>query len=304
MEPHRTSFLTERYKRAQALFSRGYPFLRIVVAFILLFAAYKKAEMLLTIPVAGSGLLGSRPFGICWVLFEVTCFVWLLADPAPRITRPGFILLFSLLAGVSAYKFAISEDCNCFGTAHLPRGFTPILDAVIVLLFFLCKPDRSEKKRYPRFSAAMGILLWILCSFLFLSALAKVQTNNRNLLGIELVAADGTQAVTLEPEKWVGKFCPLFSHLVNDATPLLKGEWIVVIGKQGCAECEALVRDFLPKHRNVALLVLKEGETAYTPPEGLGFYSEFEIEQTSVFLVPCAVRCLDGVCLELLEKEE
>ena len=97
---------------------------------------------------------------------------------------------------------------------------------------------------------------------------------------------------------------PLFSHLVNDATPLLKGEWIVVIGKQGCAECEALVRDFLPKHRNVALLVLKEGETAYTPPEGLGFYSEFEIEQTSVFLVPCALRCLDGVCLELLGKEE
>ena len=57
--------------------------------------------------------------------------------------------------------------------------------------------------------------------------------------------------VLLQPERWLGKPCPLLRH-IEIGDQLVRGEWIVFFYHYGCPMCEELIPTYLQRARDMA----------------------------------------------------
>jgi hypothetical protein len=229
-----------------------YDFVRFALAAILLVAAGLKCHQLATSPVLGDGLLDSRWFLMATVEFELFFGLWLLADPLPKWTHRAAIACFGLFAAVSLYKALAGYDsCGCFGRMAVPPWYTFTLDAAAVLSLLCWRPVGTGSSSLVPWRAFMlrgtaVTLVWL--SVGFPAAVAMGTYQPASLAEDGLILGDDN-LVILEPEKWIGKRFPLLP-LVKDAADrsrpdepplgqrLNEGDWIVVLYRHDCPECE------------------------------------------------------------------
>lgn len=218
-----------------------YAAVRTLVGMLLLFAAGMKGYELATSPVASTTLLTTRWFLVAAVEGELALGLCLLLSILPRITWWISLLCFAGFASITAHGAWIGEvDCGCFGRAHVNPRITLAVDLVIILLLVLTRPSKRAG-HFSRQIVAWTCLLIIGIPGGWLMASAKPAA-----ITDEGIIAAGTFTV-LEPEKWVNKAFPLFSH-IDIGERLKTGKWFVVLYSDTCSHC----MEALPKYIQIA----------------------------------------------------
>ena len=232
----------------QSVTDCGWTVLRLVVAAIILTAAFMKSWQLATTPSLGEGLLHARWFNIAVVQYEILFGIWLLVGLMPKLTWLVSIGCFSAFALVSLYKALLGEaSCGCFGAAIVNPWYTMTFDLILVGLLIVVRPrgvvlqlrvflhELVELRRYKRVGVAVAV--WLLLAVSSVYAMVSIQKNEIAKLGTEFIGADGKKTILLEPKKWIGKELPLRDYVVGDRE-LTQGRWHVLLSRPGCNDCE------------------------------------------------------------------
>jgi hypothetical protein len=227
-----------------------YDVIRVLLGLILSLAAAFKGYELATEPVTGSGVFDSRWSLIVVVEVELALGLWLLSGMHPRETRWGTLVCFAAFAVVSLYKALSGEDsCGCFGKLSISPWYTLIFDAfVIVVLLVAIVPTNCYARQIMRFTVPEYLVFLAL----FATPAALLMAND----SAATLAPDGStlgagRYVVLEPEQWIGKQLPLLRYIELDAN-LAVGEWTVILYRDDCTKCHALIDDYLHKTTNHA----------------------------------------------------
>ena len=250
---------------------RGYQWLRLVVALVLLVAAVLKGHQLATEPMPGHGLLDSRWLLIGVVEFELFFGLWLLAGISPKPTWAIALTCFTLFTCVSLCK-AVSgyATCGCFGRVSVNPWYTTTLDLAIVLSLLRWRPSGHELlfnisvRQLP--ARAVGVfVLWLAVGLP--AALAMGSYTPAAISDTGDVIGNG-KIVVLNPETWVGKRFPLLDH-IDVGRKLQQGKWLVLLYHHDCPICQAS----LPKYEQLSNDLATRGDNVKvalveTPPYG------------------------------------
>jgi hypothetical protein len=228
----------------------GYDVLRLALGVLLLVTAGLKGYQLATEPTLGTGLLDNRWFLIFVVEFELFFGLWLLSGLLLKLTWTAAVACFTLFTCISLYK-ALSghASCGCFGKVEVNPWITGGLDltAVSALLWWRPKMSYFTKRR-----AAVALAIWLAVglplTYATVSYSPALLTENGFFVG------DGN-LVILEPYKWIGSRFPLLPYIddlpnsVKEEQPplrerLTEGEWLVVLYRHGCPECEKMLDSY------------------------------------------------------------
>lgn len=234
----------------------GHGVLRYFLALILLVAATLKTHQLATTPVLGDGLLDSRWVFIATVEFELFFGLWLAAGLFPRTTWAAALGCFGLFACVSLYKAANgATSCGCFGRVEVNPWHTFTLDALAVLALVRWQPGKPSRFAWGRNAAvprgaalpsarALGVMtLWLAVG---VPAAVAMGTYQPAMLSADGVIQGNDNLVILEPEKWIGRRCPLLPFIETSSgrsigQQLANGRWIIVLHHRDCPECRRLL---------------------------------------------------------------
>lgn len=184
----------------------------------------------------------SRPmpaFGMVGVLalicFEVSFGTWLLFGVRSAWTLRAAIACFAVFASVSGYKYlAGASSCGCFGTLQVNPAITFVVDAVAVVMLFLCRKG-VEKASEARLSETFPFVGSVAISLSLLSVVIAIYGQSRFVRSDSSMTALG-DLVVLEPETWIGKRWPL---LAEPGVPheLADGTWDVLLFRHDCHVC-------------------------------------------------------------------
>ncbi len=278
--------------------------LRLGIALVLLVAAFMKAHQLATTPSLGEGLLHARWFNIAVIVFELFFGVWLIYGFHRKITWVASVLLFSLFASVSAFRFFSGEkSCGCFGTVEIPPLGTATFDAAVVALLFLFRPV-SERNEQPSVSnLASFAFSWLVLSVpvvgvLLFSNFARVDASGA-------VVGHG-RIVVLEPEQWIGKPCPILRHFVTSQN-ISQGKYRILLFRDQCEKCHAVLSDWrnLPPSEGWETVLINVSASA--PPETLEIpndWSTGELSRRYTWAVATPVILhVDGGVVQFVKKD-
>jgi hypothetical protein len=223
-----------------------------LVSSFLLIASILKGYDLATIPTAETNLWTSRWFLIAVVEAEFALGLWLMSgllSPFARWTALGVFMAFFF---VSISKALAGEtNCGCFGPVSVNPRYTAGLDFGVILCLYLWHPIRTAgnaARRTPLFRSTAIFVLLLLVGVLGgvimgASRPGDIGTNNE---------IDVNQAVVLlEPEKWVGRRCPILKY-IDIGNELSHGSWLVVLYHHDCPRCREVVPEYEAKARAVA----------------------------------------------------
>jgi hypothetical protein len=220
----------------------GYDVLRVVLGLLVLVAAGFKGYQLGTGPVAESGLLTSRWFLIVVAEVELLLGLWLLAGGSPKLTWRLSVLCFVMFACVSLYEVIGGQpNCGCFGNVVVNPRATFVLDVVLVAALLRWRPVFGTDLRAAFDPAHFRPGLRVVLVWLFVAVPAGYAMANYRAAGLDSagqVIGDG-RLVVLKPETWAGKPCPLLRYI--DIPDLVRGRWLVVLYRRGCATCDSVL---------------------------------------------------------------
>lgn len=280
-------------ERLRALFTNisGWQVLRVLLGLVLLAAALFKVHELSTTPYLDK--FPPRWVMIVFTELEILFALWLFFVPK-RLTQTTWLAtlgLFSFFTCVTLYKALTGEaSCGCFGRVEINPWYTLIFDSTVVGLLLWFRPAgafieawrvmlsvcflRSESGAASLITArTLGIsVIWLIFCIPSAWSMANfVETDNHgdlSALGQVFEGSNGKPVVVLEPEKWVGKECPLLNH-IDIGNRLGKGDWIVLLFHHDCLDCQIAIPvyeslgDKLSKNKTSSQIALIE-----TPPFG------------------------------------
>ena len=240
-----------------------YDIVRLVLASVLLIAAGLKGYQLATEPALNTSILDAPWFLIAVVEFELVFGLCLLTNIWPDWTRPAAILCFAVFAAVSLYKaLSGAASCGCFGSVAVNPWYTFTMDVAAVLALFWWRPSGAAGSL--RIGAV--VVAWLVVG---VPTAVIMGTYQHSLSTEDGIIMDQNDLIVLEPEKWIGKRCPLLPY-IEDAPRQVKPDerdlherlaenaWIVVLYHVGCPSCQEVI----PEYEELAR---KSGEDAHRP---------------------------------------
>jgi hypothetical protein len=289
---------------------------RFVVAFIFLVAAGLKAYQLATVPlppvIRGSlftpllEFLNNRYFLMVVITGEILFGLILIAGVCRQWMWLFSIFIFSIFTFVSFLKGLSGEgSCNCFGNITVNPWLTTIFDSMMVFLLGIFRERLTFRiiisgRETQKLVAVL--IVWIILTIPIFFAMLSFKQQSHVTLGTEFVGVDGTITMMLEPEKWIGKEFPLWDYVDEKSTSIKKGNWIIVIGRKQCEECQRIIEKLITKNStSLALLELEDGST--DTDNQLPLYSfvsvrgTLKIDPNWIILTPCLIQCQDGICV-------
>lgn len=278
--------------------------MRWIVGLLLVCAAILKTFQLFTEPAAALASPLSRWFAPMQVGVELGIGLGALAGLYWRQLRWIALLLFTFFAGYSLYlAIGGAASCGCFGALEIHPWWTFFLDLAVVLgLLVSVRHDGGWKDGteslgpLPVSSAkgqqiiTAGVIALLVLSVTLLGRFAVRQTATAE--GLLTGAGD---LVVLEPEQWVGNSLPIADFIDLD---LSSGEWIVLLHRHDCAECQEAV----PRYEQLA--ISKNVALVEVPPYGIQHSKHARLRDDREWFVqtPVEIRLQDGVVVSASTK--
>jgi hypothetical protein len=240
--------------------------------------------------------------------FEIVIAMWLLSGWARRFAWAVSLAMFAAFSVVTATKYFHGEaSCGCFGSVSVPPQYTFLLDVTIVATLAFLRPKGGSWwpfTQWRRFLVAGAIAVPIVV----LSAIPVLRFSWTK--GTSAAAIDsGDNTVVLEPETWVGQPLPIAGH-IDIAKELGRGDWLVVLVREGCSGCAALVPELAAKARAVAPGKVAKVALIHIPPhkepsefahDGAQFLNG-KLDATRDWFVqtPTVLRLKDGIVTDVV----
>jgi len=250
---------------------------RVVLGTVLLCAAAAKAHQFTTEPRVVQGILASAPFALGIAAVELGLALWLFSGFAQRAARGVLVAWFVAAFGAALGRQLVhSPSCGCFGLLAINPIFTLAFDAatLIALARFGPPAGASSTRKSARSRVIFAAVTWLVVAVTFLRFFG--QTGPVELLAnSEMVEPDG-RLVVLEPDRWIGKRCPLFPFTdLGDA--LAVGRWEVILVHPDCPKCRQAMdnvsraADSDSRYRGVGIALIA---VTATPAHGLTLSSD------------------------------
>jgi hypothetical protein len=205
-----------------------------------LLAAGLKGYELFAGPLPATSLWTSRSFLFGVIEAESFLGLWLLSGLWARGARWTALAAFGVFFAVSLTKGLSGEaSCGCFGPLPVSPQWSAGLDLGAIIALWLLHPAESAGwppgALWPRGAAMLSLFLLIGGTggmLLVVSRPAGVDASGE---------IDVNQSVILlEPEKWVGRRCPLLPY-TDIGEELAQGKWLVVLYNHDCPRCQAIM---------------------------------------------------------------
>jgi hypothetical protein len=212
----------------------------ISLGFLLLSAAFLKGYELLVALLPETSVWTSRAFRIAAIEVECLLGLWLPSGLRPRWARRAALATFLGFFAVSMSKTMAGEaSCGCFGPVPIPPLWIAALDFVAIVALWRWRPAGPEERQVgARWLRCVAVLLLFL--LVGVPGGVVLAVSRPVVLGADTRTDEHHFAVLLEPEKWVGRHCPLF-HYADIGEELSQGHWLVVLYHHDCPRCRAAV---------------------------------------------------------------
>jgi len=201
--------------------------LRLLLALLLLVAAFLKLHQLYNRPIVGIEVYASRYITVAVVELEILLAVWLVTGLWAKWAWRMALCVFGGFSLVSFYKILSREpSCGCFGQVHVSPWVMLGCDLLAVAALGYWRPrQRTNSTRIP--AAQLGISL---VAGLALLAVPVVW------LSQSAVSSDysGSQVVDLTRKQ--GGRCAVV-ECTDIGRRLSQGEWSVLIYNSDCFQC-------------------------------------------------------------------
>jgi hypothetical protein len=231
---------------------------RLCLSLLLFVAVVLKSDGLSIEIAVGSPIGLGTWLLLVLILWELFLSIWLLSGIVQRRALTAALVTFGLFSIYSlGLLLAGASSCGCFGRWELHPAWTLSLDltAISALLWLLRPPvpglvDGTTESTHShlaspawtlRLRGLLCLVAWLSLSVLFLSV----------VLGRKGMALDqpgmtdlGRGVLLLEPEKWEGHPLPILESL-DIRQDLDHGEWTVVLLRQSCPHCQAVLDTLL-----------------------------------------------------------
>jgi hypothetical protein len=213
------------------------------LSLILLSAGALKGYELFTASPPETSLWTSRGFLIAVIEVEFALGLWLLFGLWPPGARRAALAAFLAFFVVSLFKALAGEaSCSCFGRVPVSPRYTAALDFAAIFSLWLWRPPaRAERPVGSRWLRVAAVLLLFLLvgvpSGIVLAAHRPASLNPD-------AEIDANQSVVLlEPEKWLGRRCPLLKY-IDVGGELSHGGWLVVLYHHDCPRCQEVAPEY------------------------------------------------------------
>jgi hypothetical protein len=227
------------------------PLIRFALSLLLLSAASLKGYELFAAPLPETSLWTSRAFRIGAVEAEALLGLWLLSGLRPRGARWAALAAFLAFFGISLSKALAGEaSCGCFGRVPIGPQWTAAFDLGAILALWRWRPAEAEGRPVGRrWLRVAGVMLLFLVAGVpsgFVLAVSRPA-----VLDAEADIDAEQSVLVLEPEKWVGRRCPLLPY-ADIGNELSRGRWLVVLYHHDCPRCRDVVPAYAARARAAA----------------------------------------------------
>ncbi len=282
-----------------------YALIRVVLGVILLVAAALKGYQLATEPTAEISLMTSRWFLVFSVEFELLLGLCLISGLFVRTVWLTTLGCFALFFCISLYKALSGEvSCGCFGSVQVNPWYSLCLDLAVVGALVRYRPALWGKEVGidTRPASYYGVVFgtWLVVAVSAGWGMSRFEATTVTEDGMFL--GDG-EIVVLEPETWIGKRFPLFSH-IEQGGQLARGVWLVLLYHHDCPQCQQVLPNYEllaakvdEDQRSVALVEVppfgpREGGDLSTSP-----VHRVKLQDTKDWFVqtPTEIQLTDGI---------
>lgn len=209
-------------------------------------------------------------------------------------------LAFALYSLILALNGAAS--CGCFGPIEIHPWWTLVLDVAVVLglLFSNRQPSihtvDESPVQWPPATTWPSVTIAIAGLAIMATALVVWQGNRQSASAGNLSQSTAGDVVILNPTDWIGQPLPIAKLIDVD---LSHGEWIVLLHRHDCPECQAAIRRYErlaseSSDQRVALVeVPPYGEADDTTPSCR--IARLSDERTWFVTTPVEIQLVDGM---------
>jgi hypothetical protein len=218
---------------------------------LLLSAAALKGYEVAAAPLPETSLWSSRGFLIGVIEAEFGLGLWLLSGRFPCAARWTALVAFQAFFAFSLIKVMRGEArCGCFGPAPIsPLGAAGLDLAAILSLWLWHPPEDTDRPVKPCWLRDAALLIFI--PLLGVPGGVVLALTRPTALDADTEIDANHTAVLLDPEKWVGRRCPLLPY-TDIGADLSQGEWLVVLYHHDCLRCRAVLPTYEARARAVA----------------------------------------------------
>lgn len=271
---------------------------RLTVGVLLVASAFLKATSPLESALLESAYEVPQWAVLLAVQAEIALGAALVWDAWPRQTRRATQAAFAMFAAFSAYR-AISgaESCGCFGPIRVNPWWTLTLDASVLAVLALARPESDHRgPRATRLALVSYAAIGGLC--LALAVLVAPSEAHANPL-----LKDVGGMTLLEPEEWTGQPFPL-GEFIEPSLQLITGEWVILLYHQDCPKCQAAIPKYealVQQHMlSTSPSVLLVEVPPYGPKHGVDSDNHVRLTDNREWFVqaPVEITLRDGVVVD------
>ena len=213
---------------------------------------------------------------------------WLLSGRASAVARAIAIVLFLAFTGWALESLMSGETtCGCFGALRISPQISVIVDAVILLVLILARPDggASSVARYQVVQRTIAASIVVMGTFWL----------HRSVAGREVIVVDATS--------WIGQPCPLRGVLRVDES-VDRGHWILLVIDPDCSVCQAATARVSHSESSIRHALISVSSSDLVPnPRNLPSGTLVRGVRL-IATLPLAVECVDGLVTRVAEGEE
>lgn len=206
-----------------------------ITALVLLIAGLMKARQLSTSPVAPDQWPQALWFWVLLVEYEIILGCWLLSGWRPRWANWTAVATFTTFLIVTMVRIAQGHDsCGCFGGGLEinPRIMLGLDAAIAGILCLAALKGTCPTSSSWRVLLSLGLVMPLLVG----TSAWWMSRYSADMVMTEGDLSESEINLILEPDAWVGREFPLFSHIdVGDA--LRTGSWLIVLYQYDCDHC-------------------------------------------------------------------
>jgi len=205
---------------------------RFLVAVVLLFAVYTKANSLIS--PALSEVVGNAVQTTLIASMELVLIAWIVSGWRKRTCSKVLLFTFFAFTIHSSYLiFKGQASCNCFGYIQTSPMFTGLLSSflaccLLASLAFHQDVERQPLKQYIGGSVAVLVLLFAM----------MLNVANSNEMNVSRLPQDRNY-VFFDPSDRIGKQIPKFRNF--DFKPLYLEDSYVLLSRDSCETCRSVL---------------------------------------------------------------